>query len=118
MSSMFKVKQVVVAIFIVIVACFLLFEWSYSDDMKLHIALVNHKLEALRLQTNHPGGAVDSVRTMSAVADAGEEIMSTHDHVHTLKDEVLAWKIKRAVEKSITVGDANQDAIAKWPGNN
>lgn len=30
---------------------------------------------------------------------------------------MLAWKIKKAVEKSITVGDANQDAIAKWPGS-
>lgn len=32
-----------------------------------------------------------------------------------LKDEVLAWKIKKAVEQSITVGDAIQNVIAKWP---
>ncbi len=52
---------------------------------------------------------------MTATSKVAGEIISTHDHVHTVKDEVLAWKIKKAVEQSVTVGDAIQMVIAKWP---
>jgi hypothetical protein len=35
---------------------------------------------------------------MIAASDIGAEIISTHDHVHTLKDQALAWKIKKAIQ--------------------
>jgi hypothetical protein len=73
------------------------YEWRYSDDMQEHISSVNRDLQTAKLE------------------DIGGEIISTHDHVHTLRDQVLAWKIKKAIEQSVTVGDAIQNALAKWP---
>ncbi|MEG9430721.1 hypothetical protein [Terriglobus sp. ADX1] len=47
--------------------------------------------------------------------EVGTEIIETHDYVHTLKDEVLAWKIKKTVEENDTVGQATYAVIARWP---
>jgi len=52
---------------------------------------------------------------MSATTDVSRKIIETYEHVHTLKDEVLAWKIKRAVEQSVTVREAVQNVITQWP---
>ena len=117
MNSTLKAKHIVMAMLLILLAVVFVVEWRYSQDMRQHIGLVNRKLETVRQRAASPRGQVDSVQATSAVADAGAEIIATHDHVHTLKDEYLAWKIKKAVEKSITVGDANEDAIAKWPAS-
>jgi hypothetical protein len=42
-------------------------------------------------------------------------LLATSGGTVTIKDQVLAWKIKKAIEPSVTVGDAIQNAIAKWP---
>jgi hypothetical protein len=91
------------------------YEWRYSADMQEHIRSVNRNLQTARLQATYATGLIGSIQAMTAGPDVGGEIMSTHDHVHTLKDQVLAWRIKKAIEQSVTVGDAIQNAIAKWP---
>jgi hypothetical protein len=91
------------------------YEWRYSDDMQEHISSVNRDLQTARLEATYSTGLIGSLQAMTAASDVGGEIISTHDHVHTLKDQVLAWKIKKAIEPSVTVGDAIQNAIAKWP---
>jgi hypothetical protein len=91
------------------------YEWRYSDDMQEHIDSVNRDLENARLEASYSTGLLSSLQTMSSETDVAREIIETHEHVHTLKDEVLAWKLKTAIEQGITVGDAIQIALAKWP---
>jgi|SRR6185437_8087019 len=91
------------------------YEWRYSDDMQEHIDSVNRDLETASLQASYSTGLLSSLQNMSTQADVAREIIETHEHVHTLKDEVLAWKLKKALEQGITVGDAIQIALAKWP---
>ena len=91
------------------------FEWRYSDDMQEHISSVNRDLESARFEATYSTGLVGSLQAMTSASDVAGEIISTHEHVHTLKDELLAWKIKKAVEQSATVGEAIQVVIAKWP---
>jgi len=70
-----------------------------------------------RNDKNHPHstGLIGSLQAMTAAVEVGGEIISTHDHVHTLKDQVLAWKVKKGIEQSVTVGAAIHNAIAQWP---
>jgi hypothetical protein len=110
-----KAKLVVTSILLVVLVCAFGYEWRYSDDMQEHISSVNRDLQTASLEATHSTGLIGSIQAMTVASDVAGEIMSTHDHVHTLKDEVLAWKIKKAVEQSITVGDAIQTVIAKWP---
>src|SRR6185437_5021452 len=91
------------------------YEWRYSDDMQEHISSVNRDLENARLSATYSSGLIGSIHVMTATANVAGEIIRTHDHVHTLKDELLAWKIKKAAGQGTTVGDAMQIVIAKWP---
>jgi hypothetical protein len=91
----------------VIVAC----EWRYSEDMQEHIKSVNRDL--LGPETSGTG-LMGALRAMTTQADVSREIMETQEHVHTLKDQVLAWKIKRTVQQSSTVGEAIGQSIAVW----
>jgi hypothetical protein len=110
-----KAKFVVTSIALVAFVSAYGYEWRYSDDMQEHINSVNRDLQTSRLEATTSTGLLGSLQAMTAAADVGAEIASTHDHVHTLKDEVLAWKIKKAVEEGGTVGGAIQNVIAKWP---
>lgn len=110
-----KKKLIVTSIVLVTFIAALGYEWRYSDDMQEHISSVNRDLQTARLEATYSTGLIGSIQAMTAASDAAGEIINTHDHVHTLKDEVLAWKIKKAIEQSITVGDAIQTVIAKWP---
>ncbi len=91
------------------------YEWRYSDDMAEHISSVNRDLQTARLEETYSTGLVGSLQAMTAATNVAGKIISTHDHVHTLKDEVLAMKNKKALEQSITVRDAIQIVIASWP---
>jgi hypothetical protein len=91
------------------------FEMRYSGDMQEHIDSVNRDLEQVRLEASYSNGLMGSLQTMKDEADVAREIMETRDHVHTLKDQVLASKIKEAAEDGATVGGAIQSVIAKWP---
>lgn len=51
---------------------------------------------------------------MTDEADIAREIIDTHEHVHTLKDEMFARKIKQAVSEGVTVGGAIQRALGVW----
>lgn len=63
-------------------------------------------LENARLSATYSSGLIGSIHAMTATANVAGEIIRTHDHVHTLKDELLAWKIKKAAGQGTTVGDA------------
>jgi|GEM_PF-5319206 len=91
------------------------FEWRYSDDMQQHIDTVNRDIESARLDAVSSTGVMGSLQAMTDEADVAREIMETRDHVHTLKDQVLASQIKKAAEDAVTVGGAIQAVIAKWP---
>jgi hypothetical protein len=91
------------------------YEWRYSPDMQEHINSVNRDLQSAGQEARYSTGLFGSLQAMTSAADVGGEIASTHDHVHTLKDEVLAWKVKKAVEEGVTVGGAIENVIAKWP---
>ena len=91
------------------------YEWSYSDDMQEHIAQVNLHLEMARTNALVSSGLFGSLQTMTAEADVAREIIETNEHVHSLKDEVLAWKIKKTVQQCDTLGETIQAVIAKWP---
>ncbi len=94
------------------------YEWRYSTDMEEHISTVNRDLQGSRSDAIYATSLLGSLHAMTAQTDVGGEIISTHDHVHTLKDEVLAWKIKTALDREgMTVGGAIQTAIAVWPGS-
>ena len=51
---------------------------------------------------------------MTNEADVAGEIIETHNHVHTLKDEMLAMRIKKAVQNGGTVGGAMRSSIELW----
>ncbi len=110
-----KAKLVVALIVLAATGITYGFEWRYSDDMQEHIRSVNRDLESARLEATYSTGLMGSIQAMTAASEVGGEIISTHEHVHPLKDEFLAWKIKKAVEHSITVGDAIQNVIVSWP---
>ncbi len=93
------------------------YEWRYSDDMQEHIDTVNRDLEGARSQATYSTGLIGSLQAMRAEADVAGEIIDTHEHVHTVKDQVLAWKIKKAVGDSTTVGAAMHSVIAAWPAS-
>jgi hypothetical protein len=90
-------------------------EWRYSDEMREHIELVNHDLDTARLQITMATGVIGSLEALTAETDVAREIMETPEHVHTIKDDVLARKIKKAAEQGVTVGGAIQNVIASWP---
>lgn len=110
-----KKKLVVSSIVLVILIAAFAYEWRYSDDMQEHINSVNRELQAASLEATYSTGLIGSLQSMTTAADVASEIISTQEHVHTLKDAALAWKIKKAVKQSTTVGDAIQIVIAKWP---
>lgn len=91
------------------------YEWRYSADMQEHIDTVNADLESVRLEALTSTGLLGSIQTMTDETKVATEIMETREHVHTLKDEMLARKIKEATEQGVTVGGAIQNVIAKWP---
>jgi hypothetical protein len=109
----FKITALAAILIVAFVSTFG-YEWRYSEDMKAHISSVNRDLQAARLEATYSTGLIGSLQAMTSTSEVGGEIISTHDHVHTLKDRALAWKIKKAIEPSVTVGDAIQNAIAKW----
>ena len=109
-----KRTYVVASVLVIAITAFG-YEWRYSEDMQEHISSVNRDLESARLEENYASGLTGSIRAMTAATEVANEIMRTHDHVHTLKDEVLAWKIKKAVEQGGTVGGAIRMVIAQWP---
>ena len=113
MKTMYVIGLIAVVLFMTAS----LFEWRYSDDMEAHIMLVNTDLESARSQAAEASGMIRSIQAITATTEVAREIMETRDHVHTLKDEVLARKVKKSVEDSITVGDAMRDSIQKWPEN-
>lgn len=65
-------------------------EWRYSEDMQEYIDWVNRDLETASLQASYSTGLLSSLQNMATQADVAREIIETHEHVHTLKDEVLA----------------------------
>lgn len=112
-----KKKLAVGALIVVaVLAAVYVTEWRYSDDMQQHINTVNSGLQSTQVQAT-ASGLVASLQSMTAVADVGGEIIGTHDHVHTLKDAYLAWKIKRAIQQSTNVGAAIRNAIESWQEN-
>ena len=111
-----NIYRITLAIVLIVAFVFAFaYEWRYSDDMQEHISSVNRELQTTGLEAQYSTGLIGSLQAMTASADVGGEIANTHDHVHTLKDQVLAWKIKKAIGQSATVGDAIQNVIAKWP---
>ena len=112
---MMKRTLVVSTIVLLVLLGAFAYEWRYSDDMEEHIRRVNRDLDAARLQETYSSGLIGSIQAMTAATDVAGEIISTHEHVHTLKDEALAKKIKKSLERSVTVGDAIQAALAEWP---
>ena len=110
-----KTKYVIVLITVFLVTTAFIFEWRYSGDMRAHINSVNVDLESAQSQAAEAAGMIRSIQAITATTEVAREIMETRNHVHTLKDEVLAWKVKRSVEDSITVGDAMRDSIKMWP---
>ena len=103
-----------ISVLLMLVAVFF-YEWRYSDDMQDHINSVNRDLSAAREQELLATGLLGSLQAMTSGSEVAGQIISTHEHVHTVKDEVLAWKIKKAVQESITLRGAMQSAIAVWP---
>ena len=89
-------------------------EWRYSDDMQNHIATVNAHMASAQLAAEFNTGLIGSLNAMTAEADVAGEIIDTHEHVHTLKDEMLARRIKKAVENGVTVGGAIGSVIRAW----
>ena len=51
---------------------------------------------------------------MTSRVEVADEIIDTHNHVHTLKDKMLAMRIKKAVQNGVTVGGAIESVIALW----
>ena len=105
---------VILTVLVITIAAFG-YEWRYSEDMQEHISSVNRDLESARLEATYSSGLIGSLQAMTAATNVAGEIIGTRDHVHTLKDELLAWKIKKAAEQGTTVGGALQMVIAKWP---
>lgn len=91
------------------------YEWRYSSDMREHIVAVNRDLETARMQTLFSHGLIGTLDAMTTRAEVGGEILDTHEYVHTLKDQILAWKVKDAAKQGITLGGAIQNVVAKWP---
>lgn len=91
-----------------------LLEWRYSDAMQAHIDRVNAELESAQTDSMFSSGLIASLNSMTESATVGREIMETPDYVHTLKEEVLALKVKKAIENSLTVGDAIGNTISFW----
>lgn len=91
-----------------------LYEWRYSDPMQAHIDEVNADLEAARTDAMFSSGLVSTLNSMTEMTTVSQEIMETQNYVHTLKDEVLALKVKKAVQNSVTVGNAIGNTISFW----
>lgn len=109
-------KKVVTMLLVGALAVAGAYEWRYSADMQEHISTVNRDLEGARSDAIYATGLIGSLQVMTTQSEVGGEIISTHEHVHTLKDEVLAWKIKKVLDREgMTVGGAIQTAIAVWP---
>ena len=109
-------KVVMMLLTVGVLAAASAYEWRYSADMQEHISTVNRDLDRARSNAIYATGLIGSLQTMTAQTEVGGEIISTHEHVHTLKDEVLAWRIKKALDREgMTVGGAIQAAIAVWP---
>lgn len=109
-----KKKWFVLTVFVVILGVIAMCEWRYSDDMKEHIATVNADMESAQLQSVYSTGLVGMLRSLTSRVDVAGEILDTHHHVHTLKDEMLALRIKNAVKNSYTVGQGIGAVIAVW----
>lgn len=110
-----KRAKVVGLLMAALVAAVGAFEWRYSDDMQQHIAGVNHDLTSLNLDEALSHGLIGQLGVIRERIDIGGEIIETHNHVHTLKDELLAYQIKKTVEESDTVGQATYAVLARWP---
>jgi hypothetical protein len=93
-------------------------EWRYSDDMQQHITTVNADLASAQLAAGHSIGLVGMLQTMTNEADVAGEIFDTHKHVHTLKDEMLAMRVKKATGNGVTLGGAAHSVIALWANEN
>ncbi len=107
-----KPLLVVACVVVVVVS---IYESRYSGDMQEHIDHVNSDLENVRLQAALATGMIGSLQVMTEETRVAGEIFETHEHVHTLRDELLARKVKSAVEDGETVGGAVRTAIERWP---
>lgn len=105
---------VLTVLFVVVLAIVGAYEFQYSDDMKEHIAQVNHDMDYARFSSLYSGGLIGSLQTMTKETEIAREIMETDEHVHTLKDQLLASRIKKAAGDGVTVGGAIQSVIAQW----
>ncbi len=99
----------------IIVAAVSIYESRYSGDMQEHIDQVNSDLENVQLQSTLATGLMGSLQVMTDETRVAGEIFETHEHVHTLRDELLARKVKATVEDGETVGGAVRTAIQRWP---
>lgn len=109
-----KTKWIVGLVLIVVIGITAMTEWRYSDDMQVHIATVNAHLASAQIAAEYNTGLIGSLQTMTDEADVAGEIIDTHEHVHTLKDEMLAMRIKKAVRNDVTVGGAMGSVISLW----
>ena len=101
----------VVAVALVAAAAY---EWRYSADMQGHIDDVNRDIESASMRSTMSRGLIGSLGTMRDEADVAGEIFQTHEYVHTIKDEMLARRIKQAVSDGITVGGAIRNVLSVW----
>ncbi|SNS33873.1 hypothetical protein SAMN05421770_101564 [Granulicella rosea] len=107
-------KKVIASWILLLLLAFFAYEWRYSNDMQEHIALVNLHLEMARTNASLSTGLIGSIQTLTDESNVAGEIIETHEHVHTLKDEILAWKIKKTLEHCETIGEAIPAAVSKW----
>ena len=89
-------------------------EWRYSADMQEHIETVNADLASAQIEAAYNTGLLGSLQSMTDETTVATEIIDTHNHVHTIKDEVLARGIKQAAANGVTVGGSIQSVIAYW----
>lgn len=89
-------------------------EWRYSDDMQEHIKTVNAELARAQMEAEFSAGLIGSLHSLTEEANVAAEIATTHEHVHTLKDEILAMRVKKAAENGVTVGGAMRSLIVYW----
>jgi hypothetical protein len=82
--------------------------------MQEHIASVNTDLAHAQIASMYNTGLTGMLQSMTNEADVAGEIIETHNHVHTLKDEMLAMRIKKAVQNGGTVGGAMRSSIELW----
>jgi hypothetical protein len=92
-----------------------IYECHYSAEMQTHIDRVNRDLEDASIRSIGSTGLLGSLQTMRDEADVAGEIMETRLYVHTLRDELLARRIRQAAEDGVTVGGAIGNVVHAWP---